>query len=296
MKRIIPALVLTAALGGCFGETTIDASSAEALNESVSDMVGDLQPPERARFEAAVQTLIAANRKEGMNLDQIAAALAPQIGGKTAAEVIAAADAWTAAEEKRIAEMEREKRRSELNADIRKYSAEITKLEKVIADQKVKAERGLSEFSLSNARYYWRGPSGQEYPVIEVDLSNRHARDVETVTVRGFLHKTGESKPLVEGQLRYEFPANLRAGDTRTMHFEPDVYGDWAKESLKDRDDLEISVEMVNLTYPGGEELIKTYVYRGEDPIIRLETASRRLNDAKAELDQLVSAKQPTGS
>ena len=296
MKRMIPAFVLSAALAGCFGETTIDTSSAEALNESVSEIATDLPPQERTRFQAAVQTLIKANRKDGMSLDQVAAALAPSIGGKTAAEVIAAADAWVVAEEKRLAEQERQKRLSELDADIRQYTAEITKLEKVIASEKASAEKGLSEFSLANARYYWRGPSSQQYPVIEVDLSNLHGRDVETVTVRGTLRKTGQPGPVVDGQLRYEFPAHLRAGKTGTMHFEPDVYGDWAEESLRERDDLRLDMELVNVSYPDGDELIKTYVYRGEDPVIQLEAATRRLSNAKAELEKLTSGAQPTGS
>ena len=296
MKRIIPALVLSAALAGCFGETTIDTSSAGALNETVSEIAKDLPPQEQARFRAAVKTLIEANRQEGMSLDQVAAALGPSIGGKTAAEVIAAADAWTAAEEKRLAELERQKRLTELDADVRKYTAEITKLKKTIASQKAKADQGLSGFSLTNARYFWRGPSAQQYPVIEVDLSNNHGRDIETVTVRGTLRKAGEAGPVVDGQLRYEFPAHLRTGKTGKMHFEPDVYGDWANEVLKDRDDLELDMEMVNFTYPGGEELIRTYVYRGEDPLIQLDTATRRLKDAEAELKQLMSGTQPTGS
>lgn len=296
MKRMIPALVLSAALAGCFGETTIDTSSADALNETVREIATDLPPQERVRFQAAIKTLIEANRQDGMTLDQVAAALAPSIGGKTAAEVIAAADAWIAAEERRLAELERQKRLAELDADIRQYTAEIAKLEKTIASQTVRAEQGLSEFSLANARYFWSGPSAQQYPVIEVDLRNNHGRDIETVTVRGTLRKTGAAGPVVDGQLRYEFPAHLRTGKTGTMHFEPDVYGDWANEVLKDRDDLELDMEMVNLTYPGGEELIRTYVYRGEDPLIQLDTANRRLKDAKAELKQLMSGTQPTGS
>jgi DNA-binding transcriptional MerR regulator len=296
MRKTLPALALAIVLSGCFGDTVIDTSSVEDLNESVRDMGEELQLNERLRFEAAVQTMIEATRKEGMSLEEVATALETQIGGKTAVEVIAIAEAWTAAEEKRIAEEQRQQKSAELSGKIEEYTAEIARLEKLIVEQKAHSEKVLGEFTLSNQRYFWRGPSQQEYPVIDVELTNNHSQPIEMVVIEGVLRKAGEDKPLVEGQLRYEFPARLQPGKTKKMRFEPDLYGDWAKRELMDREDLELSVDLLNVTYPGGKELIRTYVYRGDDPVIQVESLKRRLGDAMVELKSLATDGAATGS
>jgi len=300
MRKSLPVLaltsVLTLSLGGCFGETVIDTRSAAALNETVAEISEDLSPAERKRFKAAIKTLVDANRSgeggEARNLDQIAAALGPHIGGKTAMQAIAAADAWTAAEEKRLAELERRHRLKELEGNISEYTAEIARLETVIVEQAAQAEIVRGKIGLSGERYFWKETLAEDYPLIDVEVTNNHDRPIRTVVIRARLRGKDGPDPLVDGQLRYEFRSSLKPGKSVRMRFEPDVFGDWAKTDLKDREDLELNAEIVNLSYPDGTELIRTFVFRGDDPIVKVDGLKRRLEKAQAERSELLEKTQ----
>jgi hypothetical protein len=294
MKKVLPVLALTIALSGCFGETTVDTSSVDTLNGSVRDIAEDLPLAEKLRFEAAIQTLVEANRGEDRSLPEIVAALKPQIGGKNAAEVIAVADAWTKAEEKRVADLERKQTLDDLHGKISEYTSEITRLEKVIVEQNANSEKVLGEFSVANQVYFWRGSSGRQYPVLDMEVTNNHSKAVETVVFRGVLRAAGKAEVLVDRQMRYEFGARLKPGETKKIRFEPNEYGEWAKAELEKRDDLELSVDIINLSYPDGTELIRTYVFRGDDPVLKVENLKRRLNDAKTRLNALMAGAEPT--
>ena len=76
---------------------------------------------------------------------------------------------------------------------------------------------------------------------------------------------------------------------TSEMRFEPDIFGPWGNAALQDREDLVLSAEVENLTYPNGAELIRTFVVQGDDPTFRIKTLKRRKTEAQAELEALQS-------
>ncbi len=284
----VPILALALALSGCSGEPRIDTTSAYALNKSVAEVSTELAPADAERFQAAIATLVDASKNESQGLEALAAALGPKIGGKTAGEVIAIADAWSAAEAKRIAEEQRQAKLAELETNISEYTLEIARLEKVIKAEAAVVAKGLPEFSFSEQRYFWRESLAESYPIIDVRITNNHDRAIETVIIRGQLHAAAGGDALVDGKLRFEFPRGLKPGKSQKMRFEPDVFGIWAKADLKDRTDLTFSVEIANAGYPDGSELIRTYVFRGDDPVVRLEGLRRRLTKAKTDHAALV--------
>ncbi|HMB47372.1 MAG TPA: DUF6694 family lipoprotein [Afifellaceae bacterium] len=296
MKKIVSALALSIALSGCSGEVTIDTSSVEALNSSVREITEELPPADRQRFQAAIETLIDAKRGDGRSLEVVAKELTPEINGKTAPEVIAAADAWVVAEEARLAKLERERTLSDLDGKINEYTAEIARLEKVIIEQNARVKKVLAEFSVSKPRFFWRGSGENMYPIIEFDVTNSHSEPIETVVVSAALMEEGRAEPLNEGQLRYEFPRRLQPDKTASVRFEPDVYGDWAKKELRGREDLKLSAEVANMTFVGGEELIRTYVFRGDDPVLQVENLKRRLVEAKTQRNALLEETKSSSS
>lgn len=287
LPAIVPVVALVIALGGCSGETRIDTTSAYALNTSVAEIGAELPPADRARFNAAVATLVKAHRGDTQGLDALATVLGPEIGGKTAAEVIAIADAWSAAEAKRIAEEQRQQRLAELETNIRDYTSEIARLEIVIRQEAAMVASALPQFAFSDERYFWRETQAESYPIIDVRMTNNHDKAIETVVIRARLH-AGGGDALVDGKLRFEFPRTLKPGQSQKMRFEPDVFGIWAKADLKDRTDLKFTVEIANVSYPDGSELIRTYVFRGDDPLVKIEGLKRRLAKATTEHAALV--------
>jgi len=286
-RSLILAAAMVLALGGCFGETVIDTRSGDALRESIARISQDLAPKERKRFQAAVKVLVDAHKGDGRSTDEIAEILGPQIGGKTAADTIAAADAHVAAEKARLAEQERERQLKELAAKISEYSIEISRLELIIVEQAETANSVRSRLDLSDARYFWRESNAESYPVIDIEIANNHDRPIRTVVINARLMEADNNNPLVEGKLRYEFPSNLKPGSRTRMRLEPDIFGDWGNVALKDRDDLTLSVELENLTYPDGVELVRTFIVRGEDPEFKVKSLRRRKAEAQAELEAL---------
>lgn len=291
ISKVGRSLVLTAAmvfaLGGCFGETVIDAHSGDALKESVARISEDMAPKDRRRFQAAIKTLTDAYGGDGRSMDEIAEILGPQIGGKTAADAIAAADALVAAEKARLAEQKRERQLEELAAKISEYSTEISRLELIIVEQAERANSVRAKLELSGGRYFWRETNAESYPIIDIEIANNHDRPIRTVVINARLMKPDDNKPLVEGKLRYEFPSNLNPGARTRMRLEPDIFGDWGNVALRDREDLTLSVELENLTYPDGMELVRTFIVRGDDPEFKLKSLRRRKAEAQAELEAL---------
>jgi hypothetical protein len=198
--------------------------------------------------------------------------------------VIATADALIAAEEKRVAALERKRRLKELQAEITEYTAEISRLETLIVEQAEKAKVVRARFDLSGARYFWRESNAETYPLIDVEIANNHDQPIRTVIINARLSEPHGAKPIVEGKLRYEFRSNLKPGARATMRFEPDIFGDWGNEALKDRDNLVLSAEVENLTYPDGAELVRTFIVRAEDPQFKVKSLRRREAEARAAL------------
>ena len=285
-RSTILAAAMVMALGGCFGETVIDTRSGSAFKDSVDLLSEDLSPSERKKFHAAIKTLTERHLSDGRSLDEVAEILGPKIGGKTVADAIAAADAQIAEEQRQAAEAKRQREMKALEAKITDFSAEISQLETVIVEQAERAKIVRAKFDLHNARYFWRESNAETYPLIDVEIANLHDQPIRTVIINARLSEPG-GKLLVEGKLRYEFRSRLKPGTRTKMRFEPDIFGPWANTNLKDREDLVLSAEVENLTYPNGAELIRTFVVRGDDPVFRIETLKRRKTEAQAELEDL---------
>ncbi len=287
-RSIILAAAMVLSLGGCFGETVIDTRSGSAFKDSVDLISEELSPAERKKFHAAIKTLTEGHLSDGRSLDEVAEILGPKIGGKTATDAIAAADAQIAEEERRAAELKRQQELKSLEAKISEYTAEISRLETVIVEQAERAKIVRVKFDLFGARYFWRESNAENYPLIDIEIANLHDQPIRTVVIKARLSEPG-GKSLVEGKLRYEFRSNLKPGTRTKMRFEPDIFGPWGNAALKDREDLTLSVEVENLTYPNGAELVRTFVVRGDDPVFRIETLKRRKTEAQAELEALQS-------
>ena len=99
MRAKILALTLIVVLTGCFSEPKIDASSEEAVQQSISKIIKTLNPDKQKQFQEALKILMLNDVNDfsdlvnlGQNIEVSKGVFWGKIDGKTADEIIAIAE------------------------------------------------------------------------------------------------------------------------------------------------------------------------------------------------------------
>lgn len=245
--RTIKGMVLAVAMAGLVGcgDPTIDGSSEAAAKESIEKIGRGLDEGKRAEFQRSIQVLAFQELDVG---EVLAGRLTPEaaagkmykaLDGKTAAQVIAEADAV-------IAEREAKQRQQAL--------AEIAELEaKAAQAEAAKAE--LAKFKVHRSRFYIKDGewSFERTPIIELQVENGTAHAISRAYFRGTLATPGRSVPWVQDSFNYAIPGGLEPGETVDWALKPNMFSDWGKASAPE--DAVFTVEVVKLDGADGKTL-----------------------------------------
>lgn len=240
LKRLLPLLFL---LGGC-ADPTIDASSDEAMKESVKEVRESLPEERQQEFDKAVQELVVANislqdimaQGANPNVEALATRAKQALGGKTGEEVIAEA-----------AKLREERERKEREQAL----GEIAELEKRASAAQT-AKQQLARFQVSRSRLYRDRSSFIEEPVIELTVTNGTSHAVSHAYFHGTVTSPGRSVPWISDDFNYSIRGGLEPGETATWKLSPNMFSEWG---TKTPPDAVLTVEVVKLDGPTGETL-----------------------------------------
>lgn len=240
--RLVLTLLSLSLLVGC-AKRTIDGSSDAALKSSMERVKAGLSAEEKAKFEESIM-VIAFN---GGNIFQMAAdkedpfrRMRDRLNGKTAAEVIIAADK-VKAEQAKLAEELKHRERAQIESEI----VELEAKKKAAIDAATK----LKSFEVERSRFYFSEGRFSHDAVIELSVVNNTGIPVSRVFFHGVLATPGRSIPWVEDDFNYPISGGLEPGEKATWKLSPNMFGAWSR-APKDRTDMVLTVTVKRVNGP----------------------------------------------
>lgn len=256
MKARCAIPVAVAVFVGACGAPRVDTSSEKRMQQSLSEVRESLPPDRRNEFDAAIQTLsmsqvdFAALFTSGTapDADKIARDMKSALEGKTAEEILEAADRVIAAQKAK----ERERALAEI--------AELLKER----DATRKAQAELARFEILRSRYYKeRDYFGSMEPRIFLRVRNGTKFPVAQAYFVGRITSPGRSVPWLEEEFNYTIRGGLEPGEEAQWTLAPNQFSDWG--TVKPPADAGLEVAVTRLDGPDGEAVLSIQEFTAED-------------------------------
>ena len=245
------ALVTLTLLVAC-AEPRVDASNDERAKASIEKVRQSLPESTRARLDESIR-ILALNRMGNI----FAAAMNPAgakddmirpLNGKTADEIIAAADAVVAARQT--------KEREQAMKDVAELEAKRARSSQAVQE--------LAKFKVESARFQLQPQRfGGPQPVIELKVENGTAQPVSRAYFVGTLSSPGRTIPWLKDGFNYTIPGGLELGENAEWDLVPNQFGPWGK--IESRPDMVLTVELVRLDGADGKMLFDSAEFTEAD-------------------------------
>lgn len=208
-------IACAAILCGAACTKRIDTTTDESAQKSIKAVRDSLSAAEREKFDEALKVVAMSE----VNFKTLLSGDAPtnmkrSLDGKTAGEVIAAAEAL---------QREREER------ERKEALAEIAELEKQ-KDDAEKAKVELAKFVVTRARFYKEKQTyGRPEPVIELSMRNETKIPVSRAYFTGTLGSKGRAVPWLKEDFNYSISGGMEPGEWKQVRLAPNMFGDWGR-------------------------------------------------------------------
>jgi PBP1b-binding outer membrane lipoprotein LpoB len=279
--RITTAIAVFALiLAGCTQplDTRIDSTSQAAYEKSLTAIKAKLTPDETAKLDEALQVVVFseivpkdANLFSMMaafqDTDKLKAKMLQTVNGKTPRELIDIAAG-------KIKERAKE--------ELKSVTSEIADLEKRKAGAE-KAKELLSKIVVTDARFYWS--SGfLPHPIIDFKVTNSTGVPLGRLYFHGVVSTPGRTIPWIDHDFNYEIPGGLENAESKHLDLEPNQFSDWGKSETQGRNDLVMTITVVNAE---GADKVKLADEFNKEADARLS----KLRVMKVELGQKLAAR-----
>lgn len=237
----------------------IDTSSDDKMKSSMERVRSSLPEDRRAKFDEAVATigmskidlggaLAAAMAGKTPNPEQMIGEAKAALNGKTADEIIAAAD-------KIVAERKAKERDAALK--------EIAELVKERDAAKLAAAE-LAKFEILRAKFSQQKDFiGMKQPRIELRVKNGTGKSISRAYFVGTLSSPGREVPWLKEDFNYPIAGGIEPGEEKTWQLAPNSFSPWgAVDAPKDAG---LNVTVTRLDGPDGEPLFSTTDFTEED-------------------------------
>lgn len=243
---------------GC-GEHRIDASSEDAMEESIEQLRQTLSDEERREFDEALDYLTgdaladvfdAAFRGEELDGEGLISEVRGLLHGRTAPEVI---------------ETARGRQRSAALREIEELEAKSAQFEV--------ARTELSRFEVTRARLSHQETLIGSEPVIELSVLNGTDHPIRRAYFRGVVQSPDRSVPWIEEDFNYQIRGGLEPGEAADWRLAPNMFSPWGTTDVPP--DAVLTVEVVRLDGPGGDALFdaRDWTERDEERLRSLRKA-----------------------
>lgn len=254
MTRWLAVFILVL-LAGC-SQPRVDTSSDEKMKESIAEARESLPENRRAEFDRALLTLsmsqvdFAEVFATGKTPDKeaIGSDLKKSLEGKTAEEIIAAADSVIAAQKAK----ERERALKEIQELIKERDAAKA------------AAAELAKFEVLRSRFYKeRDYFGSFEPRILLRVRNGTKHPISRAYFKGKIASPGRSVPWLEEEFNYPISGGLEPGEEAEWVLAPNQFSEWGRVSAPP--DAGLIVIVTRLDGPNGEAVLSTQEFTEED-------------------------------
>ena len=215
-------------------EPTIDASSDESMTESAQKVRTALAEPQRAEFDEAMRILAfsqismkdlivaAAGEPTGADApDVLHAKVRATLDGKTAEQILAAAEI-VRAERREQVRRQKERERQQALEEVKELEAKRTEAQR--------AREHLKRFEVKRSRFYMQKRRfGRAQPTIELTVRNDTAEAVARAYFEGTLASPGRSVPWHKAEFNYAISGGLEPGEEAEWSLQPNMFSEWGK-------------------------------------------------------------------
>jgi len=247
-SRIVTSIALLGlCVAGC--ARRLDTTSPETVKTSLARMRASLPPEKLAKFNESVMVLAGSSLFDGAGQglggllamagkdpNQVLAEALKDLNGRTADEIIAAAD-------KIVAERKARERAQAL--------AEIKELEEAKAAAE-KAKVALAKFEVIKSRFYQRQSSFMKQPIIELTVKNGTDQPIARAFFVGTVASPGRAVPWLRQDFNYPISGGIEPGETASWSLAPNMFSGWGVDTPRD---AVFTVEVVRLDGPGEKTL-----------------------------------------
>ncbi|HEV2855186.1 MAG TPA: DUF6694 family lipoprotein [Thermoanaerobaculia bacterium] len=254
MRRFLAVFVLVL-LAGC-SQPTVDTSSDEKMKESIAEVKESLPENRRAEFDRALLTLsmsqvdFAEVLATGKTPDKetVGNDLKKSLEGKTAEEIIAAAD--------NIVATQKAKERERALREIQELNKE--------RDAATAAAAELAKFEVLRSRFYKeRDYFGSLEPRILLRVRNGTKHPISRAYFKGKITSPGRSVPWLEEEFNYPISGGLEPGEEAEWVLAPNQFSEWGRVNAPS--DAGLIVIVTRLDGPNGEAVLSTQEFTEED-------------------------------
>lgn len=267
-------------LAGCTQplDTRIDGTSQAAYEKSLTAIKAKLTPEETAKLEEALQVVVFSEivPKEGglfammaafKDTDKLQAKMLQTVNGKTPRELI---------------DMAAGKIKERAKEELKSVASEIAELEKRKAGAE-KAKELLAKIIVTDAKFYWAGDY-LPHPVIDFNAVNRTGVPLGRLYFHGVVSTPGRTIPWIQEDFNYEVPGGLENDESKRVRLGPNPYSDWGKRETQGRNDLVMTITVVNAEGAGKTKLADEFNKEAEARLSKLRVM-------KVELEQKLATR-----
>lgn len=256
----IAVIPLAIAISGC-GEPTIDASSADALEETTDEVRESLSESQRSEFDSALEELVLS---EFDLADAMSADFNPEQAGL---DIMAELDGMTGEEVLAEAEQARQERRER---ERQQALQEIEELKALREEQEAQREK-LEQFEVTRSRFYIQEDRFRDKPVIELDVVNNTDEPISRAYFEGVVASSDRSVPWIEETFNYSISGGLEPGEEASWALAPNQFSDWGTTDVPS--DAILTVTPYRIDGVDGDPLFQSNVFSERD--------QQRLQDLK---------------
>lgn len=253
--RWLFVVVLALLVTNC-SQPTVDTSSDEKMNESIKRVRESLPEDRRAELDKALLTL-SMNEVDFSELlttgkppstEEAERGFKEVLEGKTAEEIIAAADQVVAAQKAK----ERERAIKEIEELIKERDAATA------------ATTELAKFEVLRSRFYKeRNYFGSLEPRILLRVRNGTKYPVSRAYFEGKITSPGRSVPWLEEEFNHSISGGLEPGEEAEWVLRPNQFSDWGTVDAPPEAGLIVAV--TRLDGPDGEAVLSTQGFTKDD-------------------------------
>jgi hypothetical protein len=253
MRKLVSLIALLIFLVGC--QKTIDGSSEEAFQQSVSDMKEGMTEAEREKFDEALVVIAMKDVDLGAMMagvqdgETIVSDTRRALEGKSADEVLAWADEIRERQQKKAEQRQQEQLAEEI-AEAKRTVDELRKAESAAQA----ARDGLESFVVTEPKFYKRKQRfGNDQPIIDFKVTNNTGKPISRAYFRGTLKSPGRAVAWHEDTFNYSIPGGLEPGESAHWKLEPNMFSDWGTAEVGS--DALLNIEVMRLDGADGEPL-----------------------------------------
>ncbi len=258
-------------LAGCSRglDQKIDASSDDALANSLANIRKSASEADMKALEAALRVLSVSNmsigyeggivgaleKVEGQPVNALRDRFESGVSGKSGKAIIEAA---------------RQRKKEQAARDLPLVEQELAKLTRLGSERE--AGKGvLEQIVIQVPRFGYQPTPTGKLAMLEFKVSNNTEKKLTSLFLRGSAIDPGSQQVLFVDDINYKLPAGLAPGETKDIRLPYSQPDKWNSPDLAKRNDIELGIEVVNAETAPGIKLVAHFTTKDAQRLAQLE-------------------------